>query len=167
VNRRQALSALAVGIVGAGFRPAKGLASNPGRENVDWVAQVLTRMNGIKPGMARVDLLKVFTVEGGLSTGLQRTFVSQQCPYFKVDVTFRAVGRSERDQEGRVTLTEDPRDEIVSMSKPYLAFAIPHLQPTDDGLTKFPARSAGEQLRWHNGRTRRSPSLMRQAVSQD
>ena len=74
--------------------------------------------------MARADLLKVFTVEGGLSTGLQRTFVSQQCPCFKVDVTSRAVGRPEKDQDGRVTLIEDQRDEIVSISKPYLAFSV-------------------------------------------
>ena len=78
----------------------------------------------IKPGMTRADLLKIFTVEGGLSTGLQRTFVSQQCPYFKVDVTFRAVGRPEKDHDGRVTLTEDQRDEIVSISTPYLALSI-------------------------------------------
>ena len=124
MNRRRALSALAVGIVGADFRQEKGLAESPKHENVDWVAQVLTHMNGIKPGMIRADLLRVFTVEGGLSTGPQRTFVSQQCPYFKVDVMFRAVGRPERDQDGRVTLIEDRRDEIVSMSKPYLAFSV-------------------------------------------
>lgn len=124
MNRRRALSALAVGIVGADFRSAKALAPSPSRENVDWVAQVLSHMNGIKPGMARADLLKVFTIEGGLSTGLQRTFVSQQCPYFKVDVNFRAVGRPEKDQDGRVTLIEDQRDEIVSMSKPYRAFSV-------------------------------------------
>jgi hypothetical protein len=124
VNRRRALSALAVGIVGADFRPAKGFAPNLSRENIDWVVQVLKSMSGITSGMARADLLKVFTTEGGLSTGLQRTFVSLQCPYFKVDVTFRAVGRPEKDQDDRVTLAEDPRDEIVSMSRPYLAFSV-------------------------------------------
>jgi hypothetical protein len=81
-------------------------------------------MKRVKPGMTRSDLLSVFAMEGGLSFGLQRTFVSQDCPYFKVDVTFRAVGRPDRDQEGRVTLIEDPRDEILSMSRPYLAYAV-------------------------------------------
>jgi hypothetical protein len=66
-----------------------------------WVAESLKRMQTIKPGMTRADLLKVFTTEGGLSTGLQRTFVSQDCPYFKVDVEFEVVGRPSRDANGR------------------------------------------------------------------
>ena len=81
-------------------------------------------METIKSGMTRQQLLTVFTVEGGLFNGLQRTFVSQDCPYFKVDVTFRAVGRPERDGNGRITLREDPRDVIVSLSRPYLQFRI-------------------------------------------
>jgi hypothetical protein len=47
-------------------------------------------METIKPGMTREELLKVFATEGGLSTGLNRTFVSRDCPYFKVDVEFEA-----------------------------------------------------------------------------
>jgi hypothetical protein len=74
--------------------------------------------------MSRETLLRVFTTEGGLSTGLQRTFVSRDCPYFKVDVQFKAVGRSDRDSQGRVTLREDPRDLIVEISRPYVAFSI-------------------------------------------
>jgi hypothetical protein len=53
-----------------------------------WVAEVLKRMQTIKPGVTRKALLWVFTTEGGLSTGLQRTFVSRDCPYFKIDVEF-------------------------------------------------------------------------------
>lgn len=78
----------------------------------------------IETGMTRETLLTVFTTEGGLSTGLQRTYVSQDCPYFKVDVEFDAVGRPNRDGEGRVTLIEDPRDRIVKISRPYLQFSI-------------------------------------------
>src|SRR6266481_10228534 len=88
------------------------------------VADALIRMHTIKPGMTRIDLLKVFTTEGGLSTGLQRTFVSRDCPYFKVDVEFEAVGRPSRDAGGRVTLFEGSRDIIVQISKPYLQFSI-------------------------------------------
>jgi hypothetical protein len=51
-----------------------------------WVAEVLKRMETIHPGMTRDALLTVFTTEGGLSNGLRRTFVSRDCPYFKVDV---------------------------------------------------------------------------------
>jgi hypothetical protein len=70
------------------------------KDHTAWVAESLKRMQTIKPGMTRTDLLKVFTTEGGLSTGLQRTFVSQDCPYFKVDVEFEAVGRPSRDATG-------------------------------------------------------------------
>jgi hypothetical protein len=81
-------------------------------------------MESIRPGMAREELMKVFRTEGGLSTGLHRTFVSRECPYFKVDVQFRAVGRPDRDSDGRVTLEEDARDIIVKISRPYLQFSI-------------------------------------------
>jgi hypothetical protein len=91
---------------------------------VNWVTQALKRMQTIKPGMTREALLTVLTTEGGLSTGLQRTFVSRNCPYFKVDVEFKAVGRPDRDSDGRVTLVEGSQDIIVKISQPYLQFSI-------------------------------------------
>jgi hypothetical protein len=91
---------------------------------VSWVAEVLKRIETIKPGMTREDLLKVFTTEGGLSTGLQRTFVIRDCPYFKIDVQFKAVGRPSRDGNGRVTLEEGSQDLIVQISRPYSQFGI-------------------------------------------
>jgi hypothetical protein len=93
-------------------------------EHRAWVAQTLQKMQSIQPGKTRKDLLEVFTTEGGLSTGLRRTYVSQECPYFKIDVEFEAVGRASRDHEGRVTLDEDSRDIIVKVSRPYLQFSI-------------------------------------------
>jgi hypothetical protein len=45
-------------------------------------------METIKTGMTRSTLLTVFTTEGGLSTVSHRTYVSRECPYFKVDVEF-------------------------------------------------------------------------------
>ena len=74
--------------------------------------------------MTREELMKVFRTEGGLSTGLNRTFVSRGSLYFKVDVEFRAVGRPGRDSDGRVTLEEDARDIIAKISRPYLQFTI-------------------------------------------
>jgi hypothetical protein len=97
-------------------------ASN--QDHAAWVAETLKRMQTIKPGMTRTDLLKVFTTEGGVSTGLQRTFVSQDCPYFKVDVEFEAVGRPSREANGRVTLVEGSQDIVVKISRPYLQFSI-------------------------------------------
>jgi hypothetical protein len=98
-------------------------ASSP-PDHVAWVSHVMQRMQTIKTGMTREDLRKVFTTEGGLSTGLSRTYVSRECPYFKVDVEFKAVGRPDRDSEGRVTLVEDSLDIIVKISRPYLQFSI-------------------------------------------
>jgi hypothetical protein len=59
-----------------------------------------------------------------LHTGLQRTFVSRDCPFFKVDVQFQAVGRSNRDGKGCVTLIEDGRDIILRISRPNLQFTV-------------------------------------------
>ena len=70
--------------------------------------------------MTRAQLLAVFTVEGGGFTGLRRTYVSRECPYFKVDVEFEAVGRPSRDAAGRVTSVEGLADRIVSISRPYI-----------------------------------------------
>jgi hypothetical protein len=94
------------------------------QDHVSWVAQALMRMQTIKPGMTREALLTVFTTEGGLSTGLQRTFVSRDCRYFKVDVEFKPVGRPDRDNDGHVTLVEGSQDIIVKISRPYLQFSI-------------------------------------------
>jgi len=106
-----------------GSSPLSGQApSSP--DHVAWVIEVLKRMLTITPGMTREALYRVFTTEGGLSTGLQRTFVSRDCPLFKVDVEFKAVGRPDRDENGRVTLLEDGKDLILKISKPYLQFSI-------------------------------------------
>jgi hypothetical protein len=80
-------------------------------------------MQTIKQDMTRTDLLKTFTAEDGLSTRLHRTFISQDCPYFKVDVEFEAVGRASRDANGRVTLVEGSQDIIVKISRAYFEFS--------------------------------------------
>ena len=77
-------------------------------------------MLAIKPGMTRGDLLRVFTSQGGLSTGLQETFASQDCPLFHVNVEFTAVGRPTHDKD-RVTLSKSNQDLIARISTPYLA----------------------------------------------
>jgi hypothetical protein len=80
-------------------------------------------MDTIKPGMTRMDLLKVFRTEGGLSTGLRRTFVSRDCPYCKVFVEFKAAPHADSHNPGFVISPEDNRDIIIKVSKPYLQFA--------------------------------------------
>jgi hypothetical protein len=122
-NRRRALTLCAALVAGVQHSHLKA-EPGPADSHTAWVAEVLKRMQTIKVGMSREVLLKVFTIEGGLSTGLQRTFVSRDCQYFKVDIQFKAVGRPDRDNQGRVTLTEDSRDLIVEISRPYLAFSV-------------------------------------------
>jgi len=81
-------------------------------------------MQTVKVGMTRADLLKVFTTEGGISTGLTRTYVYRKCQLIKVDVEFEPVGRPERDAEGRGTLIEVDEDVIKKVSKPYLDWGV-------------------------------------------
>ena len=88
------------------------------------VRNALIRMDSIRSGMTREQLMKVYTIQGGFSNALRRTYVSRDCSYFKVDVEFRAVGQPDRDNGGRVTSIEDPRDIIVRISKPYLGFDV-------------------------------------------
>ena len=94
------------------------------QEQTEWIAHSLKEMQTVKVGMTRADLLKVFTTEGGLSTGLNRTYVYRQCPLIKVDVEFEPVGRPARDGEGRVTLIEANEDVIKKVSKPYLDWGV-------------------------------------------
>jgi hypothetical protein len=83
-------------------------------EHTRWIADALKAIQTIKVGMTRADLMKLFTVEGGLSTRSQRTYVYQQCPYIKVDIEF-APSTGEEEQ---------PSDKILRISRPYLAWSI-------------------------------------------
>ena len=84
----------------ASFRPVQSASSDPCKQDhAAWLTQVLGKMSTIKPGMTRWDVLHVFRAEegaprlfrteGGPETGLRETFVSQDCPYFKIDVEFK------------------------------------------------------------------------------
>ena len=83
--------------------------------NTQWVAKSLRRMETIKIGMSRAQLLRVFTTEGGISTRSAQTYIYRQCPYFKVNVNFRRVGR---ETGGNLN------DKIVSISDPYLQWSV-------------------------------------------
>ena len=125
MQRRRVFVLLAsAAIGGANVLQASPTGDQSSQAHVAWVAEVLERMQTIKPGMTRKSLLRVFTTEGGLSTGLQRTFVSRDCPYFKIDVEFQAVGRPNRNEDGGVTLVEGNEDIILKASVPYLQFSV-------------------------------------------
>jgi len=94
------------------------------QDATNWVRDALSEIQTVKVGMSRGQLLSLFTTEGGLATGLKRTYVYRRCPYIKIDVEFEAVGRPARDAEGRVTLVESERDVITAISRPYLAWEV-------------------------------------------
>jgi hypothetical protein len=107
----------------ASFRPTRSANPEPCAQSHEaWLKQVSEKMETIKPGMTRWDLLRVlrtegtprrrFTVGGGPQPQgvLRESFVSQDCPYLRIDV----------ELSGR----DDPiQDVIVKVSKPYLQFA--------------------------------------------
>jgi hypothetical protein len=89
-----------------------------------WLADLLKKMDTIKPGITRAELLRVFRTEGGVPTGLRRTFVSRDCPQVKVDVEFKPVARADSFNDRVFFSVEDNRDIIVKVSKPYLQFTV-------------------------------------------
>ncbi len=115
------LSIIVIG--GSAFvRPLQSASPDPcTQDHAAWLTQVLERMETIKPGMTRWDLLHVFRTEGARQTfrmggalappELRETFVSQDCPYFKIDVEFQP------------TFGVLNRDVIVKVSKPYVQFS--------------------------------------------
>jgi hypothetical protein len=87
-------------------------------EHTEWVAKSLKEIESVKVGMTRVDLLKVFKEEGGLSTRTWRRYAYRDCPYIKVDVEFEPIGEPEDK------LSESPKDKIIKISKPFLEWSI-------------------------------------------
>jgi hypothetical protein len=104
--------------------PAKTETRQAEDQHIGWIENSLTKIQTIQVGMTREQLLESFRTEGGLSWPLRRTYVFRECPYIKVDVEFTAVGRPERDAEGRVTDEESNQDVIKEISKPYLQWTI-------------------------------------------
>jgi hypothetical protein len=116
------LSLLSIIVIGgsAFVRPLQSASSDPcTQDHAAWLTQVLERMETIKPGMTRWDLLQVFRTDGarqtfrmeGTPSVLRETFVSQDCPYFKIVVEFQP------------TFGLPNRDVIVKVSKPYVQFS--------------------------------------------
>lgn len=71
------LPAIILVLQGAGFLSAAPAADS---SHVHWVAESLKKMQSIQVGMTRAELMKVFVVEGGLSTPLEETFASTLRP---------------------------------------------------------------------------------------
>jgi hypothetical protein len=80
-----------------------------------WVAKLLRGLDGVKAGMRRRELSGLLAEQGGLSTRTERTYVSAECPYIKVDLRFRAVGDG---------VAESPEDVVTGVSKAYLGWRV-------------------------------------------
>ena len=106
--------------------------------HLSWLARAIRQMEVIKPGMTRADLLTVFTTEGGVSNRARQAFVSRQCRYCKVDVSFELVGQPNIQPSYCIPMNSggplcDPtvpifmasdQDRIVTVSRPYLQLTI-------------------------------------------
>jgi hypothetical protein len=93
-------------------------------EHIKWVAEAMVRLQSVRPGMTRGEMLKVVTTEGGLHGPWRRTYVSRDCPYFKVTVTFEAFAGPDRDPNPNGLDAGDPRDVITAVSPAFLQFSI-------------------------------------------
>lgn len=107
----------ATGLVAQGARKIPYLPRDTWEEHRQWIGSVLQSVATIKPGMTRTDVLRLFSEEGGLSTRTQRTYVYQQCPYIKIDITFSPSSNS-------TSSAEMPDDVVVNLSRPYLQYTI-------------------------------------------
>jgi hypothetical protein len=110
MDRRRALAILAAVSIPCNTFPrlAAQCIDSASPDKSLWVEKVVERMQSIKPGMTRKQLLTVFTPEGGISEVDRRTYRSQDCLYFAVDVKFHS---------GEL---ENPQERILTISPPYL-----------------------------------------------
>jgi hypothetical protein len=117
---KKLMSVLAFGLVSvvsvAAVLPS--LASRGTDEHTEWIAKSLKEIESVKVGMTRVDLLKVFKEEGGISTRTWRRYAYRDCPYIKVDVEFEPVGELENK------VNQSQKDKIIKISKPFLEWSI-------------------------------------------
>ncbi len=127
IQRLSALLLLSIIVIGgsASFRPARSATPEPCTQNHEaWLKQVAEKIEAIKPGMTRWDLLKVLRTEGppprtfilgGRPQVLRESFVSRDCPALRIDVEFEPAAA---DQPAAAY-----QDVIVKVSKPYVQHA--------------------------------------------
>jgi hypothetical protein len=69
--------------------------------------------SAIRPGMTRIEVMRLFPQDGGLSTPSSARFLHSGERFIKVDVKFEC----KRDLEGRTIFS--PNDRVESISLPY------------------------------------------------
>jgi hypothetical protein len=112
------LSLAFIGALAEGTNGIPPAETKPDKDLTKQISDVLSDCQKIKPGATRSDLLKIFTIEGGIHTARHREFVYRRCRYVKVNVEFTL------SEPGQDTLEERPTDTIHSISKPYLEWGI-------------------------------------------
>jgi hypothetical protein len=123
MQRRQMVVLLASAAIGGSNAlqaSSIGEQGQSAQDHVSWVAEVMKRMDTIKPGMTGKELLTIFSIEGGIYNSMRPTVVSRNCPYFKMDVELQAINRPSRDENGRTAQVENDDDIILKVSTPYL-----------------------------------------------
>lgn len=124
MQRRQVLNLLAATAIPGGISGAPLFAATPkpgthgcsSQAHIEWAARALERMLTVKPGMTRRELLEVLTTEGGVSYRRQQTYVSRECPLFKVRIEFSPVGLPDPAPPG----FDSGNDIVRSISEPFI-----------------------------------------------
>lgn len=78
-----------------------------------WLEERLVEATSIEEGMTRAELLKVFTIDGGLQRLLPRRYVLKSCTMIKVEVEFDVA----EDANSKTIMPEDSRHESLSADK--------------------------------------------------
>jgi hypothetical protein len=86
------------------------------QELLQHITDILKECSKLKPGTTRTELLKHFSVQGGILNASKASFKYNHCPYIKVDVEFNLTNPN----QGTQSLT----DTIKSISKPYLDWEV-------------------------------------------
>lgn len=81
--------------------------------NCQCIIDALSEIEKIKGATKRKDLDKIFSHDGGISSVTER-FVYKKCNFIKVEVKFKFIDKSNKFPK------QNPEDEIIDISKPYL-----------------------------------------------
>jgi hypothetical protein len=86
------------------------------KELTSRISGIIQECAKLKAGTTRTELMKHFTIEGGIYSATAQTLAYRTCPYIKVDVVFVLADSKEKK--------ESPQDVLITISKPYLEFSI-------------------------------------------
>ena len=77
-----------------------------------WIADVISKIQSIQPGMTRADLIRLFDEDGGTLRN-QSQYALRECAYIKIIVNFQLPGAAAGNEGWS-------HDRITTVSKPFL-----------------------------------------------